>query len=99
MKNCMMHTIVKRTVMFLAVVAFIGGEAAQAQWYRVDKHAKKGWRESRKWLRKTAKTGVGVADFSAIEALANDGLSLAEDGIGGLADFAEDLPEEALAEL
>ena len=72
---------------------------AQAQWYRVDKHAKKGWSESRKWLKKASKTGVDVADFDAIEELANDGLSLAEDGIGGLADFADDLSEEALAEL
>lgn len=99
MKSPNKQSTLHRALILLALTAFLGGEAAQAEWYRLDKHAKKGWRESRKWLKKAAKTGVGVADFGAIENLANDGLSLAEDGIGGLANFAEDLSDEALAEL
>lgn len=100
MKSQKKLPILHRAIILLAVIAFVGDEVAQAaEWYRVDKHAKKGWRESRKWLKKAAKTGVGVDDFSAIEDLANDGLSLAEDGIGDLANFAEDLSDEALAEL
>ena len=68
-----------RVIIMSVVIGFAGAEAVEAtKWYRVDKHTKKGWRESRKWLKKAAKKGVGVADFGAIENLANDGLSLAE---------------------
>ena len=89
-----------RVIIMSVAIGFAGAEAVEAtKWYRVDKHTKKGWRESRKWLKKAAKKGVGVADFGAIENLANDGLSLAEDGIGDLAHFAEDITDDALAEL
>ena len=72
---------------------------ANAQWYRVDKHANKGWKESRRWLNSASKVGVGLADLDKINALAGDGLSMAEDGIGGLEDFAEDLTDDIISEL
>ena len=93
--NCQIH----RILILLISLLIIGNNLCYAQWYRVDKHANKGWKESRRWLNKTAKTGVGLADLDKINALAKDGLSLAEDGIGGLEDFAEDLSEDVLAEL
>ncbi len=84
---------------FLTLISLMLFSTVNAQWYRVDKHAKKGWKESRKWLNKAAKTGANLADLDQINALAEDGLSLAEDGIGGLEDFAEDLGDDVLSAL